>query len=55
VNVSFVDPNGPAWFTVWLDAQTNRPLELRMRARAHFMEHRYLSYNAPRSISAPTG
>jgi hypothetical protein len=52
--VSFVDPKGPAWFTVWLDAETNRTLALRMLARAHFMQHRYSNFNAPPTISPPT-
>jgi hypothetical protein len=54
VIVSFVDPKGPAWFTVWLDKRTTRPLALRMTAAAHFMQHRYSSFNAPLKISPPT-
>jgi hypothetical protein len=51
--VAFVDPKGPAWFTVWLDTLTTRPLALRMTAGAHFMQHRYWSFNAPLNISPP--
>ena len=51
--VSFVTPQVPAWFTIWIDKQTHRTLELRMIAAAHFMLHRYAPFNAPLTISPP--
>jgi hypothetical protein len=51
--VSFVTPQVPAWFTIWIDKRTHRTLELRMTAGAHFMQHRYSSFNAPLTISPP--
>jgi hypothetical protein len=51
--VSFLDPSVPAWFTVWIEKSTFRPLELRMTAAAHFMHHRYGSFNAPLRITPP--
>ncbi len=52
--VSFFKPLGPVWFTVRLDRRTLRPRDLRMTAAAHFMTHRYVRFNAPRRIKAPT-
>jgi hypothetical protein len=51
--VSFVTPQVPAWFTIWIDKTTHRTLELRMTAAAHFMHHRYGPFNAPLTISPP--
>jgi copper transport protein len=51
--VAFLKPIGPAWFTVELDRRTLRPRSLRMTAAAHFMTHRYTSFNAPRRIKPP--
>jgi len=51
--LSFVTPQVPAWFTVWIDKQTHRTLELRMTAAAHFSQHRYGPFNAPLTISPP--
>jgi hypothetical protein len=51
--VSFANPNTPAWFTAWIDKATNRPLQLRMTAAAHFMFHRYVAFNQPLTIEAP--
>jgi copper transport protein len=53
--VSFLNPVGPAWFTVRFDRKTLLPRDLRMTAAAHFMKHRYVSFNAPPIIKAPTG
>jgi hypothetical protein len=53
--VSFVNPTTPAWFTAWIDRETNRPLQLRMTAAAHFMFHRYLKFDRPLRIVPPTG
>ncbi|HKG44111.1 MAG TPA: hypothetical protein VKB10_07700 [Gaiellaceae bacterium] len=51
--VSFANPSTPAWFTVWIDRATYRPLRLRMVAAAHFMTHRYLDFNRPLTIRPP--
>jgi copper transport protein len=51
--VSFFKPTGPVWFTLRLDRKTLLPRSLRMTAAAHFMTHRYTSFNAPRKIRAP--
>jgi copper transport protein len=53
--VSFMKPTGPAWFTVVLDRRTLLPRRLQMTAAAHFMTHRYTSFNAPPRIKPPTG
>ena len=52
--VSFFKPAGPVWVTLRLDRRTLLPRDLRMTAAAHFMTHRYTSFNAPRRIRAPT-
>jgi hypothetical protein len=51
--VSFVKPTGPVWFTLRLDRRTLLPQSLRMTAAAHFMTHRYTSFNAAAKIKAP--
>ena len=51
--ISFVTPEVPAWFTVAVDKQTLRTLELRMVAPAHFMAHTYGGFNDPSTIRAP--
>lgn len=51
--VSFFKPVGPVWFTIALDRSTLLPRTLRMTAAAHFMTHRYTSFNAPRRIEPP--
>jgi hypothetical protein len=38
-----------------LDRKTLLPRDLNMTAAAHFMTHRYTSFNAPARIKAPTG
>jgi copper transport protein len=53
--VSFLNPLGPAWFTVRLDRRTLLPRSLRMTAPAHFMTHTYTGFNGPRKIRAPGG
>jgi copper transport protein len=52
--VSFLNRNGPAWFTVRLDRRTLLPRGLAMTAAAHFMTHRYTKFNASSSIKAPS-
>jgi copper transport protein len=51
--VSFLNPSGPAWFTVRFDRRTLRPRQLAMTAAAHFMTHRYLHFNLPRELAPP--
>jgi copper transport protein len=51
--VSFFKPIGPVWFTLRLDRRTLLPRSLRMTAAAHFMTHRYTTFNGPRKIRAP--
>jgi copper transport protein len=53
VVVSWANPSIPAWFTARFDRRTARPLELRMTAAAHFMFHRYVSYDRPVRITPP--
>jgi hypothetical protein len=51
--VSFVDPTVPAYFTVTIDRYTLLPRLLHMTASAHFMTHRYVSFDRPRAILPP--
>ena len=52
--VAFTKPLGPTWFTVRFDRRTLLPRDLRMTTAAHFMRHRYMRFNAPPRIKAPT-
>jgi copper transport protein len=52
--VAFMKPLGPVWFTMRLDRKTLLPHDLRMTAAAHFMTHRYTSFNRPSRINPPT-
>jgi hypothetical protein len=52
--VTFVNPTTPAWFTAWIDRRSYRTLRLRMTAAAHFMFHRYESFDRPLRIRPPT-
>ena len=51
--VSFYDAQIPAFFTIAIDKQTLRTLDLRMTAAAHFMHHRYTGFNRPLKITPP--
>jgi copper transport protein len=53
--VAFMKPLGPTWFTIRLDRRTLLPRDLKMTTAAHFMTHRYTSFNAPPRIKAPGG
>jgi hypothetical protein len=53
--LAFMKPLGPTWFTVRVDRKTLKPRDLRMTTAAHFMTHRYVRFNAPPRIKAPTG
>ena len=52
--VTFVDPNVPAWFEADIDRKTSLPLYVKMVAAAHFMTHTYRAFDAPLSIVPPT-
>jgi hypothetical protein len=51
--VTFVNSTTPAWFTAWIDRGSYRTLQLRMTAAAHFMFHRYESFDRPLRIRPP--
>ena len=51
--VSFATPSVPAWFTAWIDKRSDRTLQLRMTAAAHFMFHRYTGFNVALKIRPP--
>ncbi len=51
--VSMLDRSLPAWFTIRFDRRTLRPLSLEMTAAAHFMHHRYTSFDRPFRIRPP--
>lgn len=55
IAVTFLNPNVPAWFHVEFDRATLLPRTARMTAPAHFMFHRYVAYDRPRSIRSPGG
>jgi hypothetical protein len=46
-------PETPAWFTVVLDRQTLRTLDLRMITTAHFMHDVYGPFNQPFRLRPP--
>lgn len=50
--LSLLDRSIPAWFTIRFDRKL-RPQSLQMTAAAHFMRHRYLSFNTPLKIEPP--
>lgn len=51
--VAFFDRSFPAWFTIRFDRRTLHPISLKMTAAAHFMRHRYLSFNEPLQVQPP--
>jgi hypothetical protein len=51
--VTFANPTTPAWFTAWIDRRSYRTLQMRMTASAHFMFHRYESFDRPLRIVPP--
>jgi hypothetical protein len=53
VRFSMFEPTTPAWYTVTLDRATLRTLNVSMTAAAHFMQNRYVAFNAPRQIRPP--
>ena len=52
--VSFFDSQLPAWFTIWVDRQTARTLELTMTAQAHFRHQVDDPFDRPLSIVPTT-
>jgi hypothetical protein len=52
--LTFYDPSIPAWFRLRVAPRTARPVELHMTAAAHFMTHRYSSFDRPVDISPPS-
>jgi hypothetical protein len=54
VTLSWFDPGVPSWFTGTFERETAWPVELRMTATAHFMQHRYLAFNRGVRIVPPT-
>ena len=55
VRFSMFEPTTPAWYTVTLERRTLRTLNVSMTAAAHFMQNRYVAFNAPRQIRPPVG
>ena len=53
VTLSWVDPVIPAWYTATFTRAKALPATLRMTAPAHFMEHRYLAFDTPVTITPP--
>jgi hypothetical protein len=52
--VSFLDQAGlPTWFTLWIDKETGRTLELSMTTASHFMRQTYTGFNRPVEIVPP--
>jgi hypothetical protein len=51
--VAFADPQTPGFFTIWVNKQNHRVLQLQMTAAAHFMHHTYTNFDQPLSIKAP--
>ena len=51
--ITFFDPRTPAWFTVVLDKQTLRTLDLRMVTTAHFMHDVYGPFNQALQLRPP--
>jgi len=51
--ITFFDPRTPAWFTVVLDRQSLRTLDLHMVTTAHFMHDVYGPFNQPLQLRPP--
>jgi hypothetical protein len=52
-DVTFFDPQGPAWFEVLIDKETMRTRDLVMTTTAHFMHEQYSGFNTPVTIQPP--
>ena len=55
VRFSMFEPTTPAWYTVTLDRNSARTLEVDMTATAHFMRDRYVAFDTPLRIRPPVG
>jgi hypothetical protein len=53
VRFSMFEPTTPAWYIVTLERRTLRTLNVSMTAAAHFMQDRYVAFNAPPRIRPP--
>ena len=53
VTISLLARSVPAWFTIDFEAETLRPLALRMTAAAHFMHNAYTGFNSGPKIKPP--
>jgi hypothetical protein len=57
--VSFFGGHGddpePVWFTLWIDAATDRVLRSQMWAPGHFMDDRYYAFDQPVDMPRPSG
>ncbi len=51
--LTMVQPDYPAWYRVWIDADSHRILELQMRATQHIMNQTYGHYDEPVDIQPP--
>lgn len=51
--LSFAAPQIPAFFEITVDDATDRTVDLRMTASAHFMHHRYGPFNTTLAIRPP--
>ena len=51
--VSFFDPETPGWFTLMIDKQTARTLDVHMTATAHFMHDAYSAFNTTPAVTPP--
>ncbi|MBW3603048.1 MAG: hypothetical protein KY434_10175, partial [Actinobacteria bacterium] len=49
----FIDhSSGPIWYRLWVD-DDGLARRAEMRARGHFMDHRYYDFGAPLTIRPP--
>jgi hypothetical protein len=51
--VTFVRPDIPAWFRVWVSAKDGIIEQEQMRAEGHLMDHTFADLNSPISIKPP--
>ncbi len=51
--ISFADPQTPGFFTIRVDKNNHRTLELEMTAAGHFMHHLYAGFDAPIKVEPP--
>jgi hypothetical protein len=51
--ISFVRPDVPAWFRIWIGTSDGLIHRMEMRAQGHIMNHTYVALNGPVSIQPP--